>query len=78
MAPVGPSTHLHAIEELLRLIVPIGVIIRPVLALEVLGTETWEAAGTGERVGKGIGGEHYREGIKGEQTGGAGSGERVD
>lgn len=58
MAPVGPSTHLHAIEELLGLIVPVGVIVRPVLALEVLGTERWEAAATGERVGEGIGGAH--------------------
>lgn len=57
-APVGPSTHLDAIEELLGLIVPVGVIVRPVLALEVLGAEGWEAAGMGERVGKWIGGAH--------------------
>lgn len=40
MAPTGPGTHsayLDAIEELLGLIVPIGVIVRPVLPLEVLG-----------------------------------------
>lgn len=58
MAPRGPSTHLHAIEELLGLIVPVGVIVRPVLALEVLGTEGWQAAGMGDRVGDGIGGAH--------------------
>lgn len=58
MAPGGPSTHLHAVEELLGLVVPVGVIVRPVLALEVLGMEGWEAAGMGERVGKWIRGAH--------------------
>lgn len=46
--PGAPSTHgayLDAVEELLGLIVPVGVIVRPVLALEVLGGRGW---GTGD------------------------------